>query len=308
MSRFGWPNLLPAASSCSMPPALRLALVILLGLAGPWSSRSHLAPRQGGRAGRSHLPGQVRGLPHDRRGKLVGPDLKDVTARRDPQWLKAFIADPNKLFATDPTAQQLLVENNNVKMPASGLLTPRSTALVTFLGEGRLQRRLPGLKVSSPAGGAGPGRGSRCRPTYVYGPGSSGQRRTGVYRLPLRSGLGRFRRRSARPRSHPCRAALSRRRARLGPGQHRLPHHDRPVHEPPADAPGTGGPGRLLGPGDQGQVVAPPVTPGALTQNTGLLLAVGLGGVLALTVLLAIFWPRQRQSVSARLRNARLRA
>jgi sensor c-di-GMP phosphodiesterase-like protein len=43
---------------------------------------------------------------------------------------------------------------------------------------------------------------------------------------------------------------------------------------------------------------------GAITRQTWQLLGLGLAGALALMVLLAFFWPRQRQSISARLRQA----
>ena len=54
---------------------------------------------------------------------------------------------------------------------------------------------------------------------------------------------------------------------------------------------------------DAGQAPVPAFAAGAITPNTWLVLAIGLTGTAALTLLLAIFWPRQRQSVSARLRS-----
>ena len=53
---------------------------------------------------------------------------------------------------------------------------------------------------------------------------------------------------------------------------------------------------------DQGRASVPVVSAGALTANTWRVLGIGLAGTVALTVLLALFWPRQRQSASARLR------
>lgn len=51
-------------------------------------------------------------------GKKVGPDLKDVTERRDEAWLLKFIKSPQAMFdAKDPTALKLLSEHNNVPMP-----------------------------------------------------------------------------------------------------------------------------------------------------------------------------------------------
>ena len=67
-------------------------------------------------------------------GRLVGPDLKGVTAQRDPAWLASFIAEPNKVFAAgDPTAAALLQEFNNVQMPNLGLSQAQVSALIAYL-------------------------------------------------------------------------------------------------------------------------------------------------------------------------------
>lgn len=67
-------------------------------------------------------------------GKLVGPDLQGVTARRDAGWLKRFIAAPDKMFAAeDPLALQLLAENNNIPMPALGLKDSEVAAILAYL-------------------------------------------------------------------------------------------------------------------------------------------------------------------------------
>lgn len=51
-------------------------------------------------------------------GRLVGPDLKDVTDRADREWLIRFIRDPKGLIDSgDPYAQQIFAESNNVYMP-----------------------------------------------------------------------------------------------------------------------------------------------------------------------------------------------
>ncbi len=82
-------------------------------------------------------------------GKLVGPDLKKVTARRDSAWLKAFIATPDKVLASgDPLAAQLLKESNNVPMPNLGLSPREVDEILAFLAakDG----------AAAPAGGATP--------------------------------------------------------------------------------------------------------------------------------------------------------
>jgi cytochrome c2 len=68
-------------------------------------------------------------------GKLVGPDLKDVTKRRDPQWVKNFILDTAKMLASDPVAQQLLKESNNIAMPTLNLSAVQVSQLLDFLSD-----------------------------------------------------------------------------------------------------------------------------------------------------------------------------
>lgn len=50
-------------------------------------------------------------------GRLVGPDLKDATARQDRAWLERFIRDPGALIdAGDAYAVKLLADSNQVRM------------------------------------------------------------------------------------------------------------------------------------------------------------------------------------------------
>lgn len=59
-------------------------------------------------------------------GKLVGPDLKGVTARRNPRWIARMILHPEVMVKEDDTAKDLLkthftpMPNQNVS-PASEL-------------------------------------------------------------------------------------------------------------------------------------------------------------------------------------------
>lgn len=67
-------------------------------------------------------------------GKLVGPDLKGVTERREKDWLARWISTPDKMLAEkDPTAVQLLQEYNSVPMPNLGLSESDVQLLVAFL-------------------------------------------------------------------------------------------------------------------------------------------------------------------------------
>jgi nitrite reductase (NO-forming) / hydroxylamine reductase len=54
-------------------------------------------------------------------GDRIGPDLKDIHARRDEDWLIRWIDDPVTMAQEDPLGQQLLAEWNNVPMQPSGL-------------------------------------------------------------------------------------------------------------------------------------------------------------------------------------------
>ena len=68
-------------------------------------------------------------------GNSAGPDLKDVTARRDRDWLIRFIVAPDRLIAQkDPIATQLLQEYRNLPMPNMGVSDADAAALLVYLG------------------------------------------------------------------------------------------------------------------------------------------------------------------------------
>jgi len=67
-------------------------------------------------------------------GDRVGPDLRDVTARRDRAWLTSFISDPKKMFAAkDPTALALAAKFPAVRMPALGISDIDAGDLLSYL-------------------------------------------------------------------------------------------------------------------------------------------------------------------------------
>lgn len=66
-------------------------------------------------------------------GALVGPDLKNVTERRDKDWLVRFITAPEEMLSKDPLAQKLLQEFDNVSMPDQGLSHEDAVDIVAFL-------------------------------------------------------------------------------------------------------------------------------------------------------------------------------
>lgn len=53
-------------------------------------------------------------------GKLVGPDLKGVTARRDKQWIAKMILRPDLMTKEDPTAKDLF-KTYLTQMPNQGV-------------------------------------------------------------------------------------------------------------------------------------------------------------------------------------------
>lgn len=67
-------------------------------------------------------------------GDRVGPDLQNVTSRRDAQWLKRWIMEPDAMIAEgDPIATQLLVAYNQVPMPNLGVTEAETEHLLQFL-------------------------------------------------------------------------------------------------------------------------------------------------------------------------------
>src|SRR5262249_51675226 len=67
-------------------------------------------------------------------GDRVGPDLRGVTARREPGWLAAFIRNPARLRAQrDPAALALAEKYPAVRMPALGIAQNDATDLIAYL-------------------------------------------------------------------------------------------------------------------------------------------------------------------------------
>lgn len=85
-------------------------------------------------------------------GRLTGPDLKDVTGRKDRAWLERFILNPKAVIdAGDPYAQQLMQEARGVVMPAvSGATPDRARTLLDLIeAESKLAKsQFVGLQIS----------------------------------------------------------------------------------------------------------------------------------------------------------------
>lgn len=68
--------------------------------------------------------------------KALGPDLLNVTRKRDRAWLVRWLAEPDKMLAEkDPLAIALLAEWNNVPMPNLRLNEVEIEALLTYIAE-----------------------------------------------------------------------------------------------------------------------------------------------------------------------------
>jgi cytochrome oxidase Cu insertion factor (SCO1/SenC/PrrC family)/cytochrome c2 len=67
-------------------------------------------------------------------GDRVGPDLRDVTVRRDRQWLTRFIKNPKTMFEeNDPTTLALTARFPGVRMPILGIGDEDAKELIAYL-------------------------------------------------------------------------------------------------------------------------------------------------------------------------------
>jgi cytochrome c2 len=69
------------------------------------------------------------------KGKMAGPDLAGVTTRRSQDWLKRWLKDPTAMFGKDSTADALVVEFKNVKMPNMKLSDGDIAGVLAYLAE-----------------------------------------------------------------------------------------------------------------------------------------------------------------------------
>jgi mono/diheme cytochrome c family protein len=70
-------------------------------------------------------------------GKLVGPDLKGVTERRDETWLIKFIQNSQELIQSgDKTALKVFEENNKIPMPPHTLTDEQAKGVLKYIAAG----------------------------------------------------------------------------------------------------------------------------------------------------------------------------
>ncbi|MCA9218254.1 MAG: c-type cytochrome [Planctomycetales bacterium] len=86
-------------------------------------------------------------------GRLTGPDLKDVSERKDREWLIGFMMNPKSyLDSGDPYAIKILEESRNVPMPTlPGMTRERSENLLDLIdAESKLtESQFKGLQISN---------------------------------------------------------------------------------------------------------------------------------------------------------------
>lgn len=66
------------------------------------------------------------------KGTLVGPDLRGVTYRIEPDWMLKWLKNPEPLLESDPYAKEMLAKYL-VKMPNVNLSDAEASALQSFL-------------------------------------------------------------------------------------------------------------------------------------------------------------------------------
>ena len=83
-------------------------------------------------------------------GKKLGPDIAGVTKRRTDAWLTKWLKSPDKMLLTDPDAQAMLKEYNNIPMPNQGLSDTEIAQYLAYFHWIDAQG-MPTLAASAPA-------------------------------------------------------------------------------------------------------------------------------------------------------------
>ncbi len=99
---------------------------------------------------------------HRRGRELGGPNLENVTVRRDPKWLQQWIVDPES-FYDDPYVEAL-IERYGVKMPKQGVSPEEAERIVAYLDTWRSTDAAP---EEAPAEDDHPGRAVYARVCFA---------------------------------------------------------------------------------------------------------------------------------------------
>jgi cytochrome c2 len=85
-------------------------------------------------------------------GRLTGPDLKDVTKRKDAEWLMAFMQDPRSVIESgDGYATKMVEESRGVIMPnVPGMTRYRAEQILKLIeAESQLEKsQFQGIRIS----------------------------------------------------------------------------------------------------------------------------------------------------------------
>jgi mono/diheme cytochrome c family protein len=222
-------------------------------------------------------------------GVLVGPDLEGVTEGRERDWLIRFIGSPDQMLAEgDPIATGLLAEYNNVAMPNLGLTDTEIESLLAYFETGETTSQ---VDVSLQAGQASLGEeyftgkvqfrngGTPCMACHTvggvgnFGGGNLGPDLTHVYQRYGEAGLVRLLQNIA----FPTMQEIYKNKPLLDNEVADLMAFFAQVNETDDE--------------------------GAAERFTALFWAGGSLGAVLLFGLMAIFWPRQRESISDKLRK-----
>jgi cytochrome c551/c552 len=65
--------------------------------------------------------------------KLAGPDLAGVQRRRSQEWLKRWLKETDVMLASDSTAQALMAEWKNLRMPKQNLSDQDVDAILAYM-------------------------------------------------------------------------------------------------------------------------------------------------------------------------------
>ncbi len=274
----------------NLSAVLLLVLVTLLSIASPVEAASST---QSAEEGQSIFEQKCIACHTIGGGTLVGPDLLDVTSRRDQDWLVSFITAPDQVLAGgDPIAAQLLSEHNNVRMPNLGISQTEALSILAYLQDqsgapqpqgGQLAKLPPGdlERGRNLFSGAIPlaNGGIACMSCHnvegigQLGGGSLGPDLTHVYQRFGHTGLSS----SLQSLPFPTMQGVY-------------------ANQP-------------LSPQEQADLLAlfqqaDTQTAGTTsTTLTSAFLALGVGGAALLFLVMVFFWPRQRRSLSERLRK-----
>ena len=81
-----------------------------------------------------HVIGGADQVPAFQNARLLGPDLLNVTKRREREWLARWLAEPDKMLAEkDPIAMELFAKHQKVAMPNFSLNKKDVSALIDYL-------------------------------------------------------------------------------------------------------------------------------------------------------------------------------